>query len=144
MSTNGRTGLWLSPGARIGFALTACVVALLIVFVAVPFYSQRADERAKEQRAVVTRQIQRQATENFLHHFDCTYGAGVRLAVKEARDNQRRQAAIALDSIQAAQAIHDQRRIHTSRLARANALQTAGRFDEILKQLKPLDGVAPC
>jgi uncharacterized membrane protein YhiD involved in acid resistance len=114
--------LWLSPGARIGFALTACVVALLVIFVAIPFYAQRADEQAKEQRAAITKEIQKKATTEFLHTFDCSYGAGLKLAVREAADNERRVAAVALTSINSARALHD----------------------EILKTLKPLDGVRPC
>jgi hypothetical protein len=139
-----KSRIWISPGAALAFVVLGGIISLLIVFVAVPFYGERAQHRQDVQQAKIAAVQRERATQQFLHHFDCTFGISMKATLKEAERSNRESARLALVNYRIAVRQGNEARAHASLLAHHNALQAAQRYAQLNAQIKPLDGGKPC
>jgi hypothetical protein len=121
-----------------------CAITLVTFFVAVPFYSdrsQRAQQTQQDNRDRVRQQVR---TQEFLHMFDCTYGASQRtiLRLDIGREQQAQSAALAAKRINEAQ--HQQQRADLNQLQWEQAHRREAQYRLRLINLPVLDGVRPC
>jgi hypothetical protein len=121
-----------------------CAVTLFTFFVAVPFYSDRAQRAQQTQQDTRDRARQQVRTQEFLHMFDCTYGASQRtiLRLDINREQQAQAAAIAAKRINETQ--HQQQRADLNQVQWEQAHRREAQYRLRLINLPILDGVRPC
>jgi hypothetical protein len=141
---DGAGRFWISPGARLGLAIALMLITLLITFVAVPFYTDQAQQRQDKQDAAKALIVRQRQTAQFLHKFDCTYGVSLKAVLSQLEGDQERAASRALAGIQAARALHDTRREGLNRRAREDALRASGTYHALRVAIPTLDGIGPC
>jgi hypothetical protein len=122
-----RRALWISPGARLGLLALLLAVTMIVVFVAIPFYGDRAQRKEAAKVALMNQQARERRATALLHRFDCTYGVAMREALLVAIGNQE---AVKLNA-------------RTPAVRRA-AARDEHRFQVVLRKIKPLGPHVPC
>lgn len=129
---------WLSPGAALWLTALSCALALILIFLVVPFYRDRGARNDREQQAALVRASQRRQGAALLHGFDCTYGQGIRLTLKEAARSSTVSAHVALQARHNAILRGDRRAAHRSLISYRNSTRAAARYRHVAASLRPL------
>ena len=137
MRAKGTTGI-------LALVVLACVVTLFTFFVAIPFYSDRADRRQAAAQQVVDQRQQQVRTEQFLHMFDCTYGDGLRVILRldVKREQQAQQMARSALRINLEQ--HQFGRARLNRQSIRQAEQREATYRARLRNVPRLGNPRPC
>jgi len=140
-----RDNLWVSPGALYWLVGLSCAIALIVVFFVVPFYRDRNARHVEEKARQVQlkqdqrlRASQRRQGAMLLHGFDCTYGRGIRLTLKEAARSAGVSAHVALQARHGAILRGDRKAAHRSLVSYRNSSAAARQYRRVAASLKPL------
>lgn len=134
----------ISVAKRLNFAAFLLFVAAVVVFVALPFYSDRAQARDEKQQAAIARVEQKHQTQIFLHKFDCTYGQSLKTLLDEAARSWGQQSQVALASWRVARNSGDEDRAAVAKKSYENAKRTAATYALQRADIPRLDGPEPC
>lgn len=133
--------MWLSPGARLGFAVVICLLALVVVFGVIPAQSARQ----KQDRNDRLNAIAAQKADRLLHNFDCTYGIALRTTLREAERSNLASAHNALLARRNNLHMHNPRAAAVNLRSFHNALQAAHKYRTLRLSLFALDQTpTPC